>query len=366
MVDWALEKYFPLIKVVRNYHDISSEAKVSIQYIDTLNIDCLPVTFTTEISLDFNNFIHYMVCVSKDLKLSLPISLKKYDWIIFNIQQIGYYRVNYDDENWQRISNYLNSDDYTKIHVLNRAQIIDDAFHLMITGQLNFSIFLNLTSYLHQEKDYIAWYPMFKALEYIFSTFPVAMLENGTCSFTNCIKLALIRVLERIKYEEINDTDQLRICLRQEAARWACFLGDITCMKVANMKLKQHCEQPKTYRLMPWWKEWTYCKGLMITPEKENTWEIVLVTIPAALIIIINNVYSVNQTKLIEEFVERWKTDLADIINIINNTTNLFISCHVEKDLATQNFDRIKRKILIRNNQINRQIQFYESIRFNQ
>ncbi|XP_029164199.1 uncharacterized protein LOC114935513 [Nylanderia fulva] len=192
------------------------------------------------------------------------------------------------------------------------------------------------------------------------------MLENGTCSFTNCIKLALIRVLERIKYEEINDTDQLRICLRQEAARWACFLGDITCMKVANMKLKQHCEQPKTYRLMPWWKEWTYCKGLMITPEKENTWEIVLVTIPAALIIIINNVYSVNQTKLIEEFVERWKTDLADIINIINNTTNLFISCHVEKDLATQNFDRIKRKILIRNNQINRQIQFYESIRFNQ
>ena len=85
----------------------------------------------------------------------------------------GYYRVNYEAKNWQRIANYLDSDNYTKIHVLNRAQIIDDAFHLMITRQLNASIFWDLIKYLSRETDYVAWYPMFKALEYMSSIFPL-------------------------------------------------------------------------------------------------------------------------------------------------------------------------------------------------
>ncbi|EFN69402.1 Aminopeptidase N, partial [Camponotus floridanus] len=77
------------------------------------------------------------------------------------------YRINYDIENWRRIASYLNSENYMNIHVLNRAQIIDDAFHLMVTGQLNSTVFWNITNYLLREKNYVAWYPMFKALEYL-------------------------------------------------------------------------------------------------------------------------------------------------------------------------------------------------------
>lgn len=78
---------------------------------------------------------------------------------------IGYYRVNYDNLNWQKITNYLNSDNYTKIHVLNRAQIIDDAFHLLIARQIDIEIFLNLMNYLSWETDIIALYPFFNILE---------------------------------------------------------------------------------------------------------------------------------------------------------------------------------------------------------
>jgi len=43
---------------------------------------------------------------------------------------VGYYRVNYDAVYWERIIHYLRtSEEYAKIHVLNRAQIIDDAFY---------------------------------------------------------------------------------------------------------------------------------------------------------------------------------------------------------------------------------------------
>ncbi|XP_029172398.1 aminopeptidase N-like, partial [Nylanderia fulva] len=191
--------------------------------------------------------------------------------MIFNMQQIGYYRVNYDDENWRRITNYLNSVNYMNIHVLNRAQIIDDTFHLMIAGQLNSSIFWNITFYLHQEEDYIAWYPMFKALEHMFNTFPVELSEQKVVIK---IRNILNSVLRRFNYQEIDASDDLRKCLRQEAARWACFLGDFTCKKHANNILKQHIIKPKTHRFLPWWKEWTYCKGLMmITTKNEIFWQ---------------------------------------------------------------------------------------------
>lgn len=47
----------------------------------------------------------------------------------------GYYRVNYEPANWVALANQLNSSHET-IHLLNRAQILDDAFNLARTGDL--------------------------------------------------------------------------------------------------------------------------------------------------------------------------------------------------------------------------------------
>ncbi|EFN71975.1 Aminopeptidase N, partial [Camponotus floridanus] len=93
--------------------------------------------------------------------------LEEDQWIIFNLQQVGYYRVYYDTENWQNIGRYLNSKEYENIHVLNRAQIIDDAFHFVVEKKLKFSVFCEIAKYLSKESDYIAWYPMIKAFEFM-------------------------------------------------------------------------------------------------------------------------------------------------------------------------------------------------------
>lgn len=85
---------------------------------------------------------------------------------------IGYYRVNYDDGNWQTIAEYLNHEEYWQIHVLNRAQIIDDAFYFLLLRKLKSDIFWQLARYLSRERDFIAWYPMFKAIQYMSSIFP--------------------------------------------------------------------------------------------------------------------------------------------------------------------------------------------------
>lgn len=77
--------------------------------------------------------------------------------ILLFIFSIGYYRVYYDQENWKRIARYLNSDDYNRIHVLNRIQIIDDAFNSVMTNDMSISIFRMIINYLSQETDPIVW-----------------------------------------------------------------------------------------------------------------------------------------------------------------------------------------------------------------
>lgn len=62
---------------------------------------------------------------------SLPTKDK---WVIFNVQETGYYRVNYDAENWNLIIQQL-KENHESIQVINRAQIIDDVLNLARAGK---------------------------------------------------------------------------------------------------------------------------------------------------------------------------------------------------------------------------------------
>uniref|UniRef100_A0A671SEP6 Aminopeptidase n=1 Tax=Sinocyclocheilus anshuiensis TaxID=1608454 RepID=A0A671SEP6_9TELE len=88
------------------------------------------------------------------------------DWLLANLNVTGYYRVNYDPQNWERLLTQLNSD-HSVIPVLNRGQIIDDAFNLII----NITLALRTTKYLYEEKEYIPWESAIRNLEYFFLMF---------------------------------------------------------------------------------------------------------------------------------------------------------------------------------------------------
>ena len=53
------------------------------------------------------------------------------NWLIGNIQHSGFYRVNYDLENWNKLIKQL-KENHTLINPINRAQLIDDSFNLGI------------------------------------------------------------------------------------------------------------------------------------------------------------------------------------------------------------------------------------------
>lgn len=79
---------------------------------------------------------------------------------------LGFFRVNYTEKNWLSLIKQLN-DSPTAIHVLNRAQLIDDSFNLARAGKLNYTIPLNLVRYLEKEDDIIPWFSALNTLSYV-------------------------------------------------------------------------------------------------------------------------------------------------------------------------------------------------------
>jgi hypothetical protein len=87
-------------------------------------------------------------------------------WIIMNIKHTGFYRVNYDLDNWKLLIKQLN-EDHLKIDNINRAQLLDDSFNLGRAEEIDQTIFLNISKYLPKENDPVPFVAVFTGLNYI-------------------------------------------------------------------------------------------------------------------------------------------------------------------------------------------------------
>lgn len=88
------------------------------------------------------------------------------DWLLVNINQTGFYRVNYDLRNWEMLIEQLLSD-HTVFDSKNRAQMLDDAMNLAASGHLKYDIALNVTRYLTKETDLVPWKSAVSSFEYL-------------------------------------------------------------------------------------------------------------------------------------------------------------------------------------------------------
>jgi len=73
----------------------------------------------------------------------LELTLKQKPYIV-NVQETGFYRVNYEAENWKGIASLMKTD-HMLVHELNRAQVLDDAMNLARVHQLPYEVTPSLT-----------------------------------------------------------------------------------------------------------------------------------------------------------------------------------------------------------------------------
>ncbi|XP_042891238.1 aminopeptidase N-like [Penaeus japonicus] len=272
MDTWTLQKGFPVIQVVRSSNGTSATisqerfrfAKNSAEIPD--HKWWVPLTYTSQSEADFNRTQAALWMKASEDHLTVSSLPPKDQWVIFNLQETGYYRVNYDDHNWKLLIRQLR-DDHEAIHVVNRAQIIDDAMNLARAGQLRYETALHVLSYLKNETEYLPWSAALNNLEYI-----DAMLDASRDRIV--IKGFLLDLVMPLydSLRVINDTDDQRPMqhLQEIAMSWACKLGSPQCLGNALTSFQMWMNAPNNRTIIsPSLKATVYCHAIAEGGESE-------------------------------------------------------------------------------------------------
>lgn len=166
---WSNQKGYPLLTVRRNYeiNTITLQQERYFGYLNPPNDTSkwwIPYNYATASNPNFNDTSPDGWVKNNETQKTLGDQLNPDDWVLFNKQQTSYYRVLYDNANYHLLAKQLKSDNYSVIHVLNRAQLVDDLNDFVKTGRVNVEILLEFLSYLKRETEYAAWVPAQAAL----------------------------------------------------------------------------------------------------------------------------------------------------------------------------------------------------------
>ncbi|XP_069101802.1 aminopeptidase N-like [Argopecten irradians] len=121
----------------------------------------IPFTYITEEEQD----IHHPKLVWLNMD-SAKIPKGESQWILGNVDYIGFYRVNYELSMWRSLADQLNTD-HTVFPEANRAGLIGDAFNLARAKLLDYEVAFNMTTYLDKEERYVPWEALLESIRFI-------------------------------------------------------------------------------------------------------------------------------------------------------------------------------------------------------
>nr|AIJ50263.3 aminopeptidase N1 [Anopheles stephensi] len=267
MRTWANEAGYPVLSVRRSYDTgdviISQERFYSDRKVPNTNVWMIPYNYVQQARADFNEFDDFQWLATKAARIATTVPAT--EWLIFNKQQVGYYRVNYDDRNWELITNAL-IDNLAAVHRLNRAQLIDDAYWLARSGRLDLRVALRLMTYLRGEREYAPWAAANTALSYFNSRL------RGTENYHDFILFvdALIEELYGLlTIDVVSPNDSLlHKYLVQTITSWACSLGYKDCLERTGALLRAGASGTGP-AVHPDIATVTYCYGMRTTGAAE-------------------------------------------------------------------------------------------------
>nr|XP_006825130.1 PREDICTED: aminopeptidase N-like [Saccoglossus kowalevskii] len=170
MDTWTRQAGYPLITVTRDAKDIHAEQEIFLQNAYDEPSDkfenlgflwYVPLTWTDQSELQFESLGPCNTHVNSKWMNKAPADFQLNtesddDWFIVNVNQNMYYRVNYENENWEKLSNYL-IPSHTDIPIRNRGALISDAFNIGKSHRGDHVNALKIIQYLRDERDYNPW-----------------------------------------------------------------------------------------------------------------------------------------------------------------------------------------------------------------
>ncbi|CAJ1048730.1 aminopeptidase N-like [Xyrichtys novacula] len=184
------------------------------------------------------------------------------DWVLLNTNVSGYFRVNYDLDNWDRLLSLLNNN-HQALSVGNRAQIIDDAFNLARAKIINTTLALRTTKYLSKDRDFIPWESALRNLNYYILMFDRTEVYGAIQAY---LKKQIQPLFEHFKEITANwtkdptgHTDQYN---QVNAIGIACKTNVKGCRELIKGWFRQWMENPQHNPIHPNLKGTVYCHAI--------------------------------------------------------------------------------------------------------
>uniref|UniRef100_A0A8C9FAU0 Aminopeptidase n=1 Tax=Pavo cristatus TaxID=9049 RepID=A0A8C9FAU0_PAVCR len=179
------------------------------------------------------NSTNYTVYNTSD-SAGITITSSANPFLNINPDHIGFYRVNYDSQNWATLSNLLVNNHET-FSAADRAGILDDAFSLARAGLVDYSVPLELTKYLISETDYLPWHRAISAVTYI-----ADMLEDDTnlyLRFQEYFRYLVKPIVNKLSWSDSGS--HLDRLLRASVLDFACSMNDAESLNNASERFEQ-------------------------------------------------------------------------------------------------------------------------------
>ena len=149
---------------------------------------------------------------------------------IVNVQQTGYYRVNYDLDIWSKIKDAKRSD-VDSIPRANRAQTVDDALNLAKVGMLPYFQALDQLEYLDLEEEFIPWQSTSRGLSYLSL---MMSRQPDYALLKDFILEKVTHVYQRLGLDPLPGDSYFDSQLRVIAANYMCSYRNSDCLDQAN------------------------------------------------------------------------------------------------------------------------------------
>ncbi|KAM6308555.1 aminopeptidase N [Aegotheles albertisi] len=270
---WTLQMGFPVVTVntltgTINQSHFLLDPTSKVERPSVFNYTWIvPIAWKTRDKAVSNYWLTNVTETTDLFKVSSP------DWLLLNLNVSGYFRVNYNQENWDQLLRQL-STDRQAIPVINRAQIIDDAFNLARAKHVTVTLALNTTRFLSQETEYMPWQAALNNLQYFQLMFDRSEVFGVMKKYIQKQVMPLFAHYKNItnnwatipsslmdQYNEIN------------AISTACSYGIAECQELATNYSRLWQQNPANNPIPPNLRSAIYCS--MVATGGVDTWDFI-------------------------------------------------------------------------------------------
>ncbi|XP_060935458.1 thyrotropin-releasing hormone-degrading ectoenzyme-like [Limanda limanda] len=281
---WTLQMGYPVITITKNQSDqlpthyisVSQEHFLYGQEARSNNSLQWQVPLTVAVGNTSTMSSERLLWINNRTEMHRIGQMDDSTWLLGNINQTGYFRVNYDLQNWKLLIQQLHNNPEI-ISVGNRAGLIDDAFNLARAGYLPQGVPMQLIGYLPEETSFLPWHAASRAL------YQLDKLLDRTEEYNLFSDYVLKQVAAR--YHQMgwptnvpgNEGNVLQASyqteeLQRELIMLACSFGNKQCHRQAVAYISDWISSNKN-RIPPNIRDIVYCTGVSLMDE--DVWEFI-------------------------------------------------------------------------------------------